>query len=159
MKVASLLAKRKIENFCPLNSKETSFTRRKKIVYVPLFSSYVFVNTPETELEQFKHIKYIVSLVYWKGQPAKVSEDEINSIKEFSLNYQGIKLIRSKVVENDVVIVNGPSYSIDGNVLSVKNKIMKKNLPSLGFIMKAEIQTDSLMGREISFGNKDLALQ
>ena len=86
LKVASLLEKRKIENFYPLNSKETGFTRRKKMVYMPLFSSHVFVNTNETELEQFEHIKNILSLVYWKGRPAKVSEDEINSIKKFLLN-------------------------------------------------------------------------
>lgn len=158
-KTAALLTKRKIKNFCPLNHEETGFARRKKTVHVPLFSSYVFVNTTEAELEHLKHIEYIVSLVYWKGQPAKISEDEINAIKEFTDNYQGIKLIRSRVVENDIVTVNAPTYFMDGNLLSVKNKIMKVNLPSLGFIMAAEIDTESVIGREVSFGKKDLILQ
>ena len=49
-KVASLLTKKKIENFCPLNKVVRQWADRKKTVYEPLFTSYVFVNTSETEM-------------------------------------------------------------------------------------------------------------
>jgi transcription antitermination factor NusG len=158
-KLAALLTKRKIENFCPLNCKEMWLGRKKKIVRLPLFSSYVFVNTSETQLKQLKDIEHILSLVYWKGNPAKVSDDEIDIIKQFSNNYQNIKLVRSKVVENAMVTINSPSYSIDGNLLSVKNRTMKANLPSLGYIVTAEIETEGVMGSEISFAKNRLMLQ
>jgi len=158
-KTAALLTKRKIVNFYPLNSKETGLATRKKMAYVPLFTSYVFVNTTASELEQLKQIGQVLSLVYWKGKPATVSQGEINSMKQFSHNHQYIKLIRSKVIENERVTVNSPSYSMEGNILSVKNKIMKVNLPSLGFVMTAEIDTEKVIGREVAFEKKDLVLQ
>lgn len=127
-KVSSLLTKKKIKNFYPVNCKETGF-RRKKISLVPLFTSYIFVNTSEDKLEQIKHMDQVINLVYWKSHAAIVSEDEINSIKEFSKNYPDIKLMPSNVVENDLVSFNDPSYSIERNVLSLRNKMMKMKLP------------------------------
>jgi len=158
-KTAALLTKRKIANFYALNRRETGSARGRKIAYVPLFTSYVFVKTIATELDKLKQIGHVLSLVYWKGQPAIVSEDEINSVKKFSDNHFHIKLIRSKVFENKMVTINNPSYLIEGNVLSVKNKVMKVNLPSLGFTMLAEIDNDRVIGREVGFGEKDLVLQ
>lgn len=158
-KTASLLTKRKIHNFCAVNFKETGRGRRTKIVCAPLFPSYIFVYTTEIELLRVKHLEYVVNIVYWKGQPAKISEDEINSIKEFTSNYQDIKLGRSKVVENGIVTVKAPSYSIDGNLLLVKNDVMKVNLPSLGFTMIAEIKTENVKRSATSVWAKDLILQ
>ncbi len=157
-KVSSLLTKKRIENFYPVNCKETG-SRRKKVSLVPLFTSYIFVNTTEDKLEQIKHMDQIINLVYWKNHAAIVSENEINSIKEFSKNYPDIKLIPSNVVENDRVSFNDPLYSIEGDVISVRNKIMKMKIPSLGVIMVAETDVDAFIGREPSFGNMQMIMQ
>jgi hypothetical protein len=108
-------------------------------------------------LEKLKQVGQVLSIVYWKGRPAIISENEINSMKVFLPNYANIKLTRSKVVENEVV--NSPPYFIDGNILAVKNKIMKVNLPSVGFMMSAEINDERIIGREVAFGQKDLIMQ
>ena len=42
-KVAALLSKRGIENYCPLNRVVRKWSDRHKLIYEPLFSSYVFV--------------------------------------------------------------------------------------------------------------------
>lgn len=156
-KVAALLTKRKVTNFHALNHKETESAKGRKMTYVPLFTSYVFVKTTSTELERLKQVGQVLSIVYWKGRPVIISENEINSMKVFLSNYANIKLTRSKVVENGVV--NSPSYFIDGNILAVKNKIMKVNLPSLGFMMSAEINNERIIGREVAFGQKVLIMQ
>jgi len=156
-KVAALLTKRKVTNFHALNHKETESAKGRKMTYVPLFTSYVFVKTISTELERLKQVGQILSIVYWKGRPAIISENEINLMKVFLANYANIKLTRSKVVENEVV--NSPSYFIDGNISAVKNKIMKVNLPSLGFMMSAETETDSEVGSGISMAGKPLMPQ
>ncbi|HEX6432075.1 MAG TPA: transcription termination/antitermination NusG family protein, partial [Niastella sp.] len=41
-KVADLLTRKNIENYCPLNKVVRQWTDRKKIIYEPLFTSYVF---------------------------------------------------------------------------------------------------------------------
>jgi hypothetical protein len=85
-----------------------------------------------------------------------VSEDEMNSIKEFSKTHEYIKLVRSTVMENEVVTVNAPVYCMDGNVVRIKKKCIKMNLPSLGYMMVAELEGDKLMSREISVRETEL---
>ena len=159
-KVAALLAKRKIDSFCPFNSKLVNSSRRNKMLKEPLFNAYVFVHTTPADITQVLHVDGVINLVYWKGSPAIINEDEIETIKGFIADYRNIKILRTQVNVDDVArIIDGPSYSIDGKVVTVKNKMIKVNLPSLGYTLIAEMQTDNVMGREISFGNKELLLQ
>lgn len=152
-KIVAMLSKRKITSFCPLNHKKSGFARTKKIILEPLFTSYVFVNTTEKVLDELKYPDHIISLVYWKRHPAIVSENEINSIKEFSDTNPFIKLIPTKVCENPYEIMHNSSYSLEGNLLLV-NKIKRLSLPSLGFIMAAE--TGNEPGKDFSFAKKEI---
>lgn len=159
-KVSALLTKRKIENFCPINCKQIKSVRKNKVLYEPLFDCYVFTYIGEIDIDQLRHADGVVSLVYWKGQPAIIKNNEIDAIREFTNDHQNIKLERTQVNVNGVLrIIDGPSYSMDGKVLTVKNKAMKVNLPSLGFTMIAEMERESILGREIAFGNPEYLLQ
>jgi transcription antitermination factor NusG len=150
-KVASFLTKKKIENFIPLVCAETQKTWRNKIVYKPLFKSYVFVHTTEQEAAAIlKHADGAINLLYWLGKPAVINETEVNAIKEFTDGYQNIDLEKLSVnvtgIERNI---HHSTYAIDGNVLlAVKNKTIKINLPSLGYAMIATIKEDSIFGRE-----------
>lgn len=159
-KVASLLTKKKIENFCPINCKAIKQLRKSKLLYEPLFTSYVFANIEEEEISLLRHVENVVNMAYWKGKPAIIKNEEIVILKDFITNHQDIKLERTKVnINEEPHIIGGPSYSIDGQILMIKNKSVKVNLPSLGFTLIAEMQEENIMGREVSFGNKELQLQ
>lgn len=159
-KVAALFTKKKIENFCPLNCKLIRTSWRNKMLQEPLFSSYVFAYITETSIIQLKQTDGVISLVYWKGSPAIIKDNEIEAIKGFTIDYHNIKLERAIINLNNIArIVDGPDYSIEGKILTVKNKTVKVNLPSLGYTMIAEMETEDIMGRGISFGNKELLLQ
>ena len=71
-KVSVLLTKRKIKNFVPLNCKQTMRSRKNKMHYEPLFSSYVFVKIEECDISLLSKVEGIVNVVYWKGKPAIV---------------------------------------------------------------------------------------
>ncbi|MDP4283507.1 MAG: transcription termination/antitermination NusG family protein [Bacteroidota bacterium] len=159
-KVAILLTKRKIENFCPFASKQINHLRKNKLIHEPLFSSYVFVNIDENDIPLVKKLENVVNLVYWKGMPAKIKNEEIEDIKYFTNNYQGIKLERTNVnTYDEAKMINGPSYKMDGKLLVIKNRFLKVNLPSLGFTMIAEMESESIIGREIILDNKEMLLQ
>ena len=159
-KVAALLTKRKIENFCPINCKQIKHLIKNKLFLEPLFTSYVFLNIKENDFFQLKNVEGIVSLVYWKGRPAVVKDDEIEVIREFITYHRDIKLERTSINVNDAArIVDGPSYAIDGKILMIKNRSFSVNLPSLGYTMIAEMEAEGISGREITFGNKELLLQ
>lgn len=158
-KVALLLKKKGIENFCPFSLKKTQSLFRTKLIQEPVFKSYVFVKTSEPEvIELSKSINGIVSLLYWMGQPATINEDEITVIKNFTVKYNDIKLERlhSSELKMDNISSN-ITYTMDGKILLVKNREIKIKLPSLGYAMIATMKEDTLMGREI-FGNKDAVL-
>ncbi len=150
-KVASLLTKKKIENFCPLSCVETQNFRRHKLVFEPLFKSYVFVQLTETEIELVKNIDGVVNMLYWLGKPAIIKDDEIAAIREFTNDHRNIKLERTLVNINDVARnFNASSYAIEGKLVTVKNKTIKINLPSLGYTMTAKIEDESIFGRNDS---------
>jgi hypothetical protein len=83
------------------------------------------------------------------GKPAVINDAEINAIREFITDYQYIDLeklsVNSNVVERNIF---RSSYEIEGNVLAVKNKTIKINLPSLGYAMIANLKEGSVFGRE-----------
>src|SRR5450432_3678623 len=110
-KVASSLAKRKIECFCPLNSRKIKSFRRNKTLQEPLFKSYVFVNIPEKEIKLLRQMDDVISLLHWMGKPAIIKEDEIEAIREFTSDHQNIELERTQVNTSNIVhLVDGPSY-------------------------------------------------
>ncbi|MFN5374828.1 MAG: UpxY family transcription antiterminator [Chitinophagaceae bacterium] len=140
-KVSELLTKREIENYCPLNKVYRQWSDRKKIVDMPLFSSYVFVRVLEKELTGLKSLtSNIVNLVYWLGKPAVVKDQEIDNIKFFLNEYSNIKLEKRNVdINEDVLIMRGPFFNQQGVVKSIKNNSVLVSLPSLGYSMIAEI--------------------
>ncbi len=158
-KIAVLLTKRKIENFCPLNCKELKNSRKSKLHYEPLFDSYVFVRVEESKLFSLRQVENVLNLVYWKGSPATVKDEEIEAIREFTSYHQNIKLERINVNENwEPRNIDVPYYSIDGKILMIKNRAFCVGLPSLGFKMIAEVESEDVIGREIPFGNKEFSM-
>jgi transcription antitermination factor NusG len=150
-KVAALLTRKKIENFIPLVCSDVQNSRRNKTVHKPLFKSYVFVHVSEQEASSLAQTDGVINLLYWLGKPAIINGAEINAIRDFVTDYQNINLeklsVNSNVIEKSIF---RSSYEIEGNVLAVKNKTIKINLPSLGYAMIANLKEDSVFGRERS---------
>ena|SRR6185312_14755425 len=159
-KVALTFTKKRIENFIPLNSKLITSGRRRKLVQQPLFASCLFVKVQEHEIEKIKRIEGVVNLLYWKQKPAIVSKEEIEVMKEFTSDYQDLILEKIAVDINTMAkIMDGSKCSIEGNVLTVKNTIVKVSLPSIGYTMVAKVETENALHTEVSFTKKDLLLQ
>ena len=158
-KVSSVLTKKRIKNFCPVYCRQIKQRGRIKLIYEPLFPSYVFVYMHENQTGSVKEMTNVVNLVYWKDTPAIIRHDEIREIKEFVSAHQNIKLEKSQVnLNTKASLVDRPAYVIDGNVVTVKNRFIKVNLPSLGFTMVAEVGEKGVIGREIGVENSNLML-
>ncbi len=145
-KVASLLSKRAIENYCPLNRVNKKWADRHKLVYEPLFSSYVFVKANPTEIYRIKQVTTdIVNFVYWLGKPAIIMEIEIENIKKFLNGYSNVIIERKDIRLNDKVkIISGPLMNREGDITAIENNKVKLFLPSLGYLMTAEIDINNI---------------
>src|SRR5450759_4619611 len=86
-KVAQVLDTKGIENYCPLNKVVKQWSDRKKIILEPIFRGYVFVKVEEQKKWDIKKIDGILNYVYWLGKPAKIKEEEINTIKTVSYKH------------------------------------------------------------------------
>ncbi len=144
-KVAELLTKQKIENYCPLNKILRQWSDRKKLVHEPLFKSYVFVRVEEGKQLKVREIYGILNFLNWLGKPAVIRDEEIALIKQFLNDHENVQTQKCTIKVNDTVrITSGPFSFQKGNVLEVRNNAIKVFLPSLGYQMIAEIKKTNI---------------
>lgn len=145
-KVAGMLSKRGIENYCPLNRVIKQWSDRRKMVQEPLFSSYVFVKAIASDFNTIKQTTSdIVNFVYWLGQPAAVQNDEIESIRQFMGEYSNVKLEKVTVnIHDRVRIISGPLVNNMGEITEIQNNKVRLHLPSLGYSVVAEISISNI---------------
>lgn len=139
-KVAELLLKKKIDNYCPLYKSVRQWSDRKKTIMEPLFTSYVFVHISEKDQLFVKQTDGVLNFVYWLGKPAIIKNEEIDVIRKFLAENEHVKLEQIEVNVNDrIKIINGPFKYWEGNVTEIRPKSVKVLLPSLGYALVAEI--------------------
>lgn len=144
-KVAENLVRNGFESYCPLNRVLRQWHDRKKFVSEPLFASYVFVRTEEVRHPELSRVSGIVNLVYWLRKPAVIREDEIDAIKRFTDQYSNVSLEKTAVnLDDRVRVIKGPLITQEGNVIAVKSRTVKIALPSLGYIMVAEVEKQNI---------------
>lgn len=144
-KVAELLAKKRIEHYCPLNKVLKQWSDRKKIVEEPLFSSYVFVRVADADKWRIKEIDGILNYVYWLGKPAQIPNHEIETIKRFLNEHESVQLKPLSLKTNDQVrILSGPFMNQQATVQTVKGKYVEIELPSLHIALRATVRLADL---------------
>ncbi len=159
-KVSAQLTKKKIENFVPVVTVAINKARKNKTVTKPLFASYVFVCATAMEVALLRHTDGVINLLYWLGKPAVIADAEVKAIKEFTVDYQDIDLerlaVNSNLLEKNIY---RSSYEIDGNLVAIKNKTIKINLPSLGYAMIANLKEESVFGLDKSMSQNYIFAQ
>lgn len=145
-KVVSLLEKKRLEVYCPVNKSDRQWMDRKKITAEPLFSSYVFINITEPDFENVLLTEGVLNFVYWLKKPAIVRDEEIETIKRFLSEYDHVGVEKAEVLPDaEVKILNGPLVLWEGNVVEVRTNTVKILLPSLGYSLVAEIKKESIL--------------
>ena len=99
MKVAQRLKKIGVEAYCPARMEMRQRSDRKKKIWVPLLSSMVLVNIEEREKNKVFDVHGVLRYLFWLGQPAKVSVDEVLTLKEVT---EGKNLVAHEVIKKGV---------------------------------------------------------
>jgi transcription termination/antitermination protein NusG len=137
-KVADLLDSKKIENYCPLQKSERTWSDRKKIILEPLFKSYVLVRLASKAHIPVLQTDGVLGFVTFQGKPAVIRDEEIDLVKQFLKEYANVQVEPFDVGINDeVTIIGGPLMQQKGQVQEVNGKMVKVILPSLGFALVA----------------------
>lgn len=146
-KVTRLIENKNVEVFLPLLETIKDWSDRKKKIYTPLFSGYVFVHTtPQERVEAIKEVSGVLRYVSYQNRPAIISPSEIESIK-ISLNLSERIHTENKIFgKGDLVtIMEGNLRGLTGYVSEVRGRfklLVAINELSMGFSI--ELMSDEV---------------
>ena len=145
----ALLEKKGIESYCPLNKVRRQWSDRIKLIEEPLFKSYVFVKVDENSRTAVRMIDGVINFVYWDGKPAIIKEKEIQVIRRFLNEHEGVELVKMEIQpDKRVKVLAGPLMDQEGKVIELKNKIAKVAIDSLGYMLVANIDKNKLVSTQ-----------
>lgn len=138
-KVAERLNEIGVVTYCPLISKVSQWSDRKKIISVPLFNSYIFVQTEEKDRNKIFEVTGAVRYLFWLGKPAVVKDSEIETIQKWLSAPAEYEVSIDQWKKGDkVVLESGPFIAQSATIQEVKHKHYILILESLGCILKVE---------------------
>lgn len=131
--VANALQKKGIEVYCPLMKKQRQWSDRAKIVEVPLFKSYCFVNLREEERSLVFGVSGVVRYLFWLKKPAIVKQAEIDIIKDMlnDFDHSSIEVV-SLAVADRIRIDSGAFIDHEAEVVSTQGQKIIAKIDSLG---------------------------
>ena len=136
-KVAERLNEIGVVTFCPLITKISQWSDRKKKVSVPLFNSYIFVQIDEKKRNQVFEVVGAVRYLFWLGKPAVVKDSEIETIKNWLSVPDTYDVSVDQWKKGDkIVMESGPFLSQSAVIQEVKKNHYILILESLGCILK-----------------------
>jgi transcription antitermination factor NusG len=142
-KVSEILARKKIENFLPINRIVTHIDN-KRITYKPLFTCYIFTRVQKKQLAELKKIPGLINMVYWLGRPVVVPDGEITMIKEFLNDHMNINIEKITPGNEAARKYDSSLVEQEGSVITFKNTREYLILPSIGYKMTAEVETSNV---------------
>lgn len=121
-KVFEQILKKEIEAYLPLMQTVRYWSDRKKKLMVPLFPSYVFVNTNEEGRKRAISNTYgALRYVLYQKRPAKISEREIQNIRLSLQVPEKIKIEEKRITEGDMVEITGGIFrSLTGYIKEIR---------------------------------------
>ncbi len=140
-KADSVLLRKSIESWCPLQKVERQWSDRKKIIEDPLFKSYVFVHIAEEEKLAVLQTEGILNFVHHAGKPAVIQDKEIELIKAYLQEKDARISTQSwdSLEENiRVRISHGVFMDNTGTIVRPGKKKVYVRLESLGQVMIVE---------------------
>lgn len=138
-KVADRLTEMGVLAYCPLITKISQWSDRKKKVQLPLFNSYIFVNLSEKNRNAVFGIPGVVRYLFWLGKPAVVKDREIETIQNWLSAPETFDVTIDTWKKGDKVILeSGPFIDQEATVQEVNQKHYLLVLESLGCVLKVE---------------------
>jgi len=136
-KVAERLNDIGVVTYCPLITKVSQWSDRKKIISVPLFNSYIFVQIEDKERNRIFEVVGAIRYLFWLGKPAVVKDSEIESIKEWLAVPDKYDVSLDQWKKGDTIVLDsGPFISQSAIIQEVKPNHYILILESLGCVLK-----------------------
>ena len=125
-----------VETYLPLHKCPRKWSDRVKMVEMPLFSSYIFVNTTDEKLRTLIRVSGVARIVYYNGKPAVMRPKEIEAIREF------VQKAAERECEfglsEEVMVACGPLKDISGKIKKIGRKYLTLHIEQMGITVCAK---------------------
>lgn len=130
-KVHSALLKREIDTYLPLVNTIRQWADRKKVVYLPLFSGYVFVKIDLRQSQKILSVDGVVRIIGFGGKYIPIPDGQIQSVQRILNEDYEIEDIPNLKEGELVEIIAGPLRGLRG--------ILLRHRSSLRFVVSIDI--------------------
>jgi transcription termination/antitermination protein NusG len=123
-KMLSELTGRNIEVFLPMREIISRWKDRKKRIWIPLFSGYIFVNHVDTPENRFRvlNIPGAVRFVGLEGRANPIPEEQIVSVRRFLESSIAVDSYPYMQVGTRVEVIAGPLKGIHGILVEKRGR-------------------------------------
>lgn len=118
-KICSVLDKKGIETYLPLNKQLKQWSDRKKWTEEPLFKSYIFVKINAAQYESVVQTPGAVRFIYFSGKLATIPEKQIVQLKKIlEQDYQPEVCFGKLEKGQTVKIIDGSLKGYEGEMVA-----------------------------------------
>lgn len=137
-KISDALTNKGIQNYCPLQKVHRQWKDRKKIIDIPVFTSYVFVLVDSLDKVRVLETDGVINYVRVQGKPAMIRPEEIQAIRLFLGEYQDVTVIDCPLTTGQRISVNAGIFTgREVEVVKVKGNKVQVIIQSLGIMLRA----------------------
>jgi transcription antitermination factor NusG len=103
------------QSYLPLTNEVKTWSDRKKVIQLPLFSNYLFVKHDESGFNNVKRMPGFVEYVRFGGYPSVIPEEQIFMIKKIlEADKFAMSKTQSLIKGQRVRIIKGPMEGLEG---------------------------------------------
>ncbi|MFD0931973.1 UpxY family transcription antiterminator [Psychroflexus salinarum] len=136
-KLAEQLREDGIESYCPTQIKVKQWSDRKKKIEIPILPSMILVNIKDDERDKVFNRRHAVRYLYWLGQPAKVTSEEVESLRSMLEDSQFESQGLEKLKPGEKLDMTALGFEhIQGTVKFVTAQECWIVLENLGYVLK-----------------------
>jgi transcription antitermination factor NusG len=134
-RVAAQLNARAVEHFVPLYNSVRRWRDRRIQLALPLFPGYVFLRLALRDKLRVLQIPSLVHLVSFNGQPAALSDEEMDALRHGLTEQLNVQPHPYLTVGRRVRVASGPLAGLEGIIVRKKNHL--RFVISLNLIMRS----------------------
>lgn len=145
-KVNDLLFQQRITSYCPLRTVENQWADRKKMVSVPLFTSYVFVYINLKEELLVRQTLGVINFVYFMGKLATIKDTVIEGIKTSLEKFPDAQVVDAQClgIGSRVKIKHGIMQEKEGYVMKLRPENIIVVIDSLNCMLVTKVPINHL---------------
>ncbi len=139
--VARRLGRKDIECYVPINRVVREYTRKRKIVELPLINCYAFVRITKDEYVPVLETEYVLRFIHFSRNLISIPDSEIDLLKRICQEVNDIQTEEVPFVKGlPVEIIGGNLTGVRGKLVSDLGKNFLIELEHIGIGLRVEVE-------------------